>query len=301
MDEKRYLDLQKETVEAGFKGKRQIVAKNGFYCDKSSEREMARTMALFFDPVAEAVKELVPQILKEYELETEARGDGLGDFLRKMGDKIKKVFSRFGKKWKGRAKKQVTRVGEIAVKRSTEDWRRMVRASLRVNILDDYYSGDYFAEILDKWIEENVSYIQGLPDWEAERLAKIIRDAYLDGMRTETLQKRLQEEVGMTKTRAKLIARDQMTTLISQVNEKRQRDAGITCYEWSSSRDQRVRDCHRALDGKRFSWSDPPAMWYRTEKGIVYTGRRCHPGEDYCCRCVALPVFDIDTLNLPVE
>lgn len=30
------------------------------------------------------------------------------------------------------------------------------------------------------------------------------------------------------------------------------------------------------------------------------TGRRCHPGQDYQCRCFARPVFNQTTLNLPI-
>ena len=32
----------------------------------------------------------------------------------------------------------------------------------------------------------------------------------------------------------------------------------------------------------------------------VGNGRKCHPGQDYQCRCCAIPVFDIDNLDLPV-
>ena len=46
-----------------------------------------------------------------------------------------------------------------------------------------------------------------------------------------------------------------------------------------------------------FSYDDPPEMWYMTKHGIVYTGRRCNPGEDYGCRCVALPIFDEDEIE----
>ena len=30
-------------------------------------------------------------------------------------------------------------------------------------------------------------------------------------------------------------------------------------------------------------------------------GRSCHPGEDYQCRCIGRPVFNKNTLNLPVD
>lgn len=49
----------------------------------------------------------------------------------------------------------------------------------------------------------------------------------------------------------------------------------------------------KALNHKRFRWDNPPVV---DEK----TGRRCHPGKDYQCRCCALPVFNIKTVDLPV-
>ncbi len=48
-------------------------------------------------------------------------------------------------------------------------------------------------------------------------------------------------------------------------------------YVWRTQRDERVRPSHRMNDGRIFSWSDPPS-----------TG---HPGEDYNCRCEAVPYF----------
>lgn len=75
------------------------------------------------------------------------------------------------------------------------------------------------------------------------------------------------------------------------VYDKQQQDAGVQEYIWSDSGDSRVRSGHHRLNGKKFRWDDPPVVDERT-------GRRCHPGEDFQCRCVAIPVFDIDTLDL---
>jgi hypothetical protein len=44
------------------------------------------------------------------------------------------------------------------------------------------------------------------------------------------------------------------------------------------AQDERVREEHAALEGQTFAWSSPPAVG--------------HPGEDFQCRCVALPVID---------
>jgi SPP1 gp7 family putative phage head morphogenesis protein len=103
------------------------------------------------------------------------------------------------------------------------------------------------------------------------------------------------------KDRALFIARDQTSKLNADLTKQQQADAGVEEYVWDSSGDSRVRPCHAALNGKTFNWNDPPEMWYETKKGRVNTGRRCHPGEDYQCRCVALPKFNLETLNLPWE
>lgn len=52
-------------------------------------------------------------------------------------------------------------------------------------------------------------------------------------------------------------------------------------YVWRTLHDERVRQSHRMNDGHVFSWSDPPE-----------TG---HPGEDYNCRCEAVPFVEGET------
>ena len=49
-------------------------------------------------------------------------------------------------------------------------------------------------------------------------------------------------------------------------------------YVWRTQRDERVRQSHWVNDGRIFSWSNPPD-----------TG---HPGEDYNCRCEAVPYIE---------
>lgn len=101
----------------------------------------------------------------------------------------------------------------------------------------------------------------------------------------------IQRQYGMSKRHAKLIARDQTAKLNADITESQQRDAGVSKYEWSGVMDRRERKSHRELEGKIISWDNPPD---------VGNGRKCHPGQDYQCRCCAIPVFDIDNLDLPV-
>jgi SPP1 gp7 family putative phage head morphogenesis protein len=105
-----------------------------------------------------------------------------------------------------------------------------------------------------------------------------------EGAHPEHIAALLQERVGVSKSRAQLIARDQTLKLNAQIAEHRQRAAGVSEYRWSGALDERERPMHRALEGQKFSWDDPPET--------SDNGDRNHPGEDFQCRCVALPVID---------
>jgi SPP1 gp7 family putative phage head morphogenesis protein len=106
---------------------------------------------------------------------------------------------------------------------------------------------------------------------------KTVQDAFTGGLRVEVLREQIMERFDVGRSRADLIARDQTLKLNGQINRNRQKEIGIDRYEWSTSRDSRVRKTHKH-DGKIFSWDDPP-----DPPGV-------HPGQDYQCRCIAIPV-----------
>ncbi len=97
------------------------------------------------------------------------------------------------------------------------------------------------------------------------------------GVRVEVLKEKLLERGDVSEARAELIARDQTLKLNGALTQIRQENAGVSEYVWSTSNDERVREEHAALEGQVFSWAAPPSVG--------------HPGEDFQCRCVAIPVI----------
>jgi SPP1 gp7 family putative phage head morphogenesis protein len=124
------------------------------------------------------------------------------------------------------------------------------------------------------FIERNVSLI----DEERVRreVAAIIEAPIREGVRVEEIRAEIQERMGVVRSRAELIARDQTLKLYGQVQEERQVDAGIEEYVWSTSLDERVRSRHTELEGTTQRWDAPPVVDPRT-------GRREHPGGDFQC------------------
>jgi SPP1 gp7 family putative phage head morphogenesis protein len=90
----------------------------------------------------------------------------------------------------------------------------------------------------------------------------------------------MSDRTDVSDSRAKLIARDQVAKLTGELTKERQLDMGVTGYIWRTVGDERVRDSHSEVDGKFFTWDNPP---FETDGN--------HPGEDYQCRCWAEPVL----------
>lgn len=124
----------------------------------------------------------------------------------------------------------------------------------------------------------NTGLIKSLSADVVKKVEQAVIETVTNGDSMKTLQAKLEKEFGVTKSRAKLIARDQSAKITSNLNQFRQMQAGVEEYDWSTSKDERVRPTHRANEGKRFRWDTPPPA----------TG---HPGHDVQCRCVPLAVI----------
>lgn len=177
-------------------------------------------------------------------------------------------------------------------KLTVREWKKAVKATLGINIREDYYLGNFYADQLEKWVSENVDLIKTIPKDTLDKMKDIIYDGYSHGRSTTRMVRDIQRAYGVSKRKAQAIARDQTAKLNGEIQRFQQMDAGIESYTWCTCGDERVRESHRALNGKIFSWNEPP---------LNSDGRRCHPGEDYNCRCIGRPVFKKIGMNLPIE
>lgn len=212
--------------------------------------------------------------------------DGISSILAECGDDIASELDY------GRLEDLAVRAARAARGVSVRDWALLVDDALDANINTPYYE-ETMDDMLNKWVGEAVSKITSLPQEYLSQVHDIIIWGYNTHQPMVNVYRKIEKMTGATKSQARMIARDQMGTLNCRMTQYEHESLGVRRYVWITKLDSRVRDCHRELHGKIFSWNNPPAMWYVTKsKGVVYTGRYCHPGEDYGCRCVAKPVFD---------
>ena len=133
-------------------------------------------------------------------------------------------------------------------------------------------------------IDNNIDLIKDISKKSSSDLKKALRQALVDNRPVKELQEIIKNHTGKSKSRARMIARDQVGKLNGTVNKAKQRAIGIEKYVWRTVNDSAVRTRHEKLDGRTFNWDDPPV--------ISNDGRRGHPGDDFQCRCYAEPVLD---------
>jgi len=160
---------------------------------------------------------------------------------------------------------------------------RFAAAELTRVLALDVTQGGKLTALYDAWAAENVALIESIPAQFFAEIETKVKDAVSSGRLTRDVVKEIQGRYGVAESRAKLIARDQIGKLNGDLTKQRQTSLGIESYIWSTSRDERVRDMHRDLEGTEHRWDDPPVTNPQ--------GDRNHPGGDFQCRCVAVGVL----------
>ena len=152
----------------------------------------------------------------------------------------------------------------------------------------------YEQQLKEAYTENLDKYIQAWHNTQVLRLRKKVAQNVTAGFRAEKLIEDIQAERNTSYKHAKFLAKQETSLMVSKYREIRYVDAGLNSYIWSSSRDERTRKRHRELDKESrirpFRFDQPPVV-------DLHSMRRGNPGEDYGCRCVAVPVMsDIATL-----
>ena len=139
-------------------------------------------------------------------------------------------------------------------------------------------------QLTDNYTQNMDLAIKDFTNKQVVRLRQLAEQSLFEGLGDKALVDVIQKEFNVTKNKAMFLARQETGLLVSTYRQATYKTVGIKKYKWSTSHDDRVRQMHKDLDGKIFSWDDPPVT---NEKGD-----RNHPGEDWRCRCQPIPIFE---------
>lgn len=291
---------EREAVKKKFNGRKKLNCKIQVRYKENLEREYQRVINAYYDLLLKVLLNTTKNLFVGREPLQEAqsgfRVDGFKDNLINL---IRRLFRKAGNEFHSKEQefnlsKRIDKIANITKRLSTEDWKREVSRTLGINILDDYYDGEFYRERLKLWTDENTGLISTLPEEALGEMQNIVENGFLNGKSNRDIVKEIQERFNSSRNKARFYAVDQLAKLNASITKQQQTECGVEEYIWSSSKDQRVRERHEQLDGTKHRWDTPPIV-------DEQTGRRAHPGEDYRCRCVALPVFNLETLDIPVD
>lgn len=156
-------------------------------------------------------------------------------------------------------------------------------------------------DLLQQYIEEQYHLITSLPSEAARRIENIVLgNLYKGVMRSKTLAELIYQTGDVTKARARLIARTEISKMSTGLTKVRSEVLGLDWYIWKATHDIRVRDSHKFMHNVVCNWNDPP----NPEK--LYGGKqkpygKYHAGITFNCRCFADPLLRMSDVSSPVR
>lgn len=200
-------------------------------------------------------------------------------------DKLKARFAKlFAKKAPDITKKMLGGVDKFNQNQLRESLKELSGGvTLKTDIMPAALRESYKAATV-----ENVSLIKSISDQYHERVTgAVMRSIQQGGEGRKTIMEELSKFDGMTKRRARTIAKDQTSKAMAATNKFRNQALGIRKFRWlHSGGGVDKRESHVKASGNIYEYDNPPKLGDN--------GERVLPGEAVNCRCVAVPVLEWD-------
>lgn len=225
-------------------------------------------------------------------------GSTIGEILNRIAAVVtnETAFEKLGVLFSRRMVAQVKAV-------NARSWREAARKAGRgpeiYKALMEELQGPVGARV-EELVRENAQLISSIPVEIREAVTMEIAGLEQRGLRPRVVAEYIRERVPeLARTRAALIARTETSKTVTALTQARSEDLGIAWYQWLTSKDQRVRESHRIFEKVLVRWNDPPApeALMRIKSTLGYY----HAGACPNCRCVALPLVNLNLIAWPAK
>lgn len=176
-------------------------------------------------------------------------------------DRIEELVGRVLNKVNRRNRKQLYEMVEKRIGVSSTELTQTEGLTYRINAL----------------VIETEQWVKQLRDETLQMYTTNVLRAMTRGESLEEIMQQFEGMVEKRKNHARFTARNQIAHFNSMTTKLRAQNLGLTRAVWVTSRDERVRECHRVRNGKEFN----------LEEGLYSScdGKTLLPGVDYQCRC----------------
>lgn len=177
------------------------------------------------------------------------------------------------------AKAAARRMLEDVNARNLQDWRQMsatLSEELRRKVLRAPVG-----QVTEELLALQVDLIKSIPLDAAQRVQRLTLEGLEDSTRASTIAREILRTSEVSKARATLIARTEVSRAAMTLTQARAEVVGSVGYIWRTSGDGDVRDSHKAMANKFVRWDEPPTL----------DGMQGHAGCLPNCRCFSEPVL----------
>lgn len=238
--------------------------------------EMRRSLGVIVEEIVAALPALTSQAERE---RGGLRTDASVEELQALFARLRLIFLRMHPL--ATTQEVLQGVAQTVDVRQAVEHQKQMKAALGVELI---VPEPWRKAVVSDFVAQNQDLVTSLTDGALDSFKTITASGIRQGLRVGDIAAQLEEKLGVTKGKAALLARDQTLRLFGEITELRQKNVGVSEYIWDTSKDERVRPRHADLEGTTQKWSEAPIVDTRT-------GRRAHPGQDFQCRCQALPLL----------
>lgn len=132
-------------------------------------------------------------------------------------------------------------------------------------------------QVMQGLLAEQVTLIKSIPLDAAKRVHELTLQGIEDGTRSSEIAKEIQRSGEVSESKAKAIARTEVSRTASALTEARALSVGSEGYIWRTSGDSDVRHSHAEMNGKFVRWDSPPTLDKMTGHAGCFPNCRCYP------------------------
>jgi len=200
-------------------------------------------------------------------------------------DQLRRLFRELSKQWRASFDTGAQELAEYFAQAASQRSDMQLKAILtKAGFAVAFKLTPAQRDILEAVVAENVTLIKSIPEQYLTAVGGAVMRSVQTGRDVGGLRKELEEQFGVTRRRASLIARDQNQKATSAFNRARQLEIGVTKARWKHSHAGKTpRPTHLANDGNLY---DVATGWYDPhEKEWIW------PGQLINCRCTSQSLF----------